>query len=605
MAQKLCDAVFYLIYQDRQGKQVDWDLVKSSFDVIRNTALDNQLKQNSCTKKLSKEKTSLMEKYTVGLEKPLLADCSKYYSQLATDYVQKYSCSEYMLMAEQCLEKLDKIATSCLPLSLQQKLIEVAQHELIVVQHKHLFEKDDSGLKILLKCGMAKDLKRMYKLFSHTKEGMSLMISSVIRTFTKNGEELVKKAKDADEKKDFTEGIPRLYFEFATYIKNYFSDDFRFHKALCNAFEILRREVGCKMTTAEMLAKHAHDILKKGGGIDKQSNSTSEDELDKIAGLVPYINDKDMFAELHRKKLMLRLLYDKNADIEHENYFILSLKKHNGAVLTSKMERMITDLSLSRKTQSDFKNFLETHQGENADPSIDMAVTILTSGVWPSLKSSSLHLPSEMAQGAEFFKEFYNSKNNKKKLTWIHTLSTCNLIGHFDKKSIELILTTYQASALMLFNDAERLSFEEIMTQLNVDKDDLVWVLHSLSCSKYKILKKEPSSESISPADHFKFNSEFTVTMPKIKVPLPRIEDKEVIREVKDKHQYAIAAAITRIMKRRKVLGINELVDECIQQLSHLFEPSFRMIKLQIDSLIDKEYLERDANQPNVFKYVA
>lgn len=70
----------------------------------------------------------------------------------------------------------------------------------------------------------------------------------------------------------------------------------------------------------------------------------------------------------------------------------------------------------------------------------------------------------------------------------------------------------------MLFNDAERLSFEEIMTQLNVDKDDLVWVLHSLSCSKYKILKKEPSSESISPADHFKFNSEFTVTMPKIKV---------------------------------------------------------------------------------------
>lgn len=56
----------------------------------------------------------------------------------------------------------------------------------------------------------------------------------------------------------------------------------------------------------------------------------------------------------------------------------------------------ITDLSLSRKTQSDFKNFLETHQGENADPSIDMAVTILTSGVWPSLKSSSLHLPSEM-----------------------------------------------------------------------------------------------------------------------------------------------------------------------------------------------------------------
>ncbi|KAH7654986.1 E3 ubiquitin ligase Cullin 2 component protein [Dioscorea alata] len=548
--------MFCQIYQDRQGKQVDWDLVKSSFEVIRNAELDNQLEQNSCMKNLSKEKTSLMEKYTVGLEKPLLADCSSYYSRLATDHVQKYSCSEYMLM--------------------------IAQHELLVVQHKHLFEKDDSGLKILLKCGM---------------------------TFTKSGVELVKKAKDADEKKVYIiedcSSIPRLYCEFVIYIKNYLNDDFRFHKALGNAYEILRKEVGCNMTTAEMLAKHAHDILKKGGGIDKQSNSAFEYELDKIAGLVPYINDKNMFAELHRKKLMLRLLYDKNTDIEHENYFILSLKKHNATVLTSKMERMITDLSLSRKTQRDFKNFLETHQGENADPSIDMVVTILTAGVWPSLKSSSLHLPSEMAHGAELFKEFYNSRNNKKKLTWIHTLSTCNLIGHFDKKSIELILTTYQASALMLFNDAERLSFEEIMIQLNLDKDDLVWVLHSLSCSKYKILKKEPSSESVSHDDHFKFNSEFTVTMRKIKVPLPRVEDKEVIREMKNKQQYAIAAAITRIMKRRKVLGINELVDECIQQLNHLFEPSFRMIKLQIDSLIDKEYLDRDANQPNVFKYVA
>ncbi|KAM0951110.1 putative cullin protein, neddylation [Dioscorea sansibarensis] len=210
-----------------------------------------------------------------------------------------------------------------------------------------------------------------------------------------------------------------------------------------------------------------------------------------------------------------------------------------------------------------------------------------------------------MARGAKFFKEFYNSRRNGKKLTWIHPVSSCSLIGHFDKKSIELILTTYQASALMLFNDAERLSFEEIMIQLNLDGDDLVRVLQSLSCSKYKILKKEPSSESVSSMDHFKFNSEFTDTMRRIKVSLPRVEDKkEVIREVKNKQLYAIAAAITRIMKR-KVLGINELVDECMQQLSHLFEPSIRMIKLQIYTQIDKEYLERDANQRNVFKYVA
>ncbi|KAM0951109.1 putative cullin [Dioscorea sansibarensis] len=86
------------------------------------------------------------------------------------------------------------------------------------------------------------------------------------------------------------------------------------------------------------------------------------------------------------KKLMFRLLYDKNTNIEHEYYFILRLKKHNGAVLTSKMEGMITDMPLARETQSGFKNFLETRREENpADPSVDMAVTVLTSGFWPSL----------------------------------------------------------------------------------------------------------------------------------------------------------------------------------------------------------------------------
>ncbi|KAM0951108.1 putative cullin [Dioscorea sansibarensis] len=143
-----------------------------------------------------------MEKYTVGLEKPLPTISSLYYSRLAADHIQKYSCSEYMLMAEQYLEKLDKIATSCLPLSLHQKLMEVAQHELLVVQHKQLFD-----LKILLKCGKANDLKEMYKLFSGTEQGVSVMITSFIKIYTENGVELVKKAKAADEKKDFTEGI--------------------------------------------------------------------------------------------------------------------------------------------------------------------------------------------------------------------------------------------------------------------------------------------------------------------------------------------------------------------------------------------------------------
>ncbi len=75
-----------------------------------------------------------------------------------------------------------------------------------------------------------------------------------------------------------------------------------------------------------------------------------------------------------------------------------------------------------------------------------------------------------------------------------------------------------QASALLLFNSSERLSYSDIMTELNLTDDDVVRLLHSLSCAKYKILNKEPNTKTISPNDYFEFNSKFTDKMRRIKV---------------------------------------------------------------------------------------
>jgi hypothetical protein len=76
----------------------------------------------------------------------------------------------------------------------------------------------------------------------------------------------------------------------------------------------------------------------------------------------------------------------------------------------------------------------------------------------------------------------------------------------------------FQAALLLLFNGTDRLSYSEIVTQLNLSDDDVVRLLHSLSCAKYKILNKEPANRSISPNDVFEFNSKFTDRMRRIKV---------------------------------------------------------------------------------------
>lgn len=147
----------------------------------------------------------------------------------------------------------------------------------------------------------------------------------------------------------------------------------------------------------------------------------------------------------------------------------------------------------------------------------------------------------------EVFKEYYHSKAQQRKLSWIYSLGNCNISGRFDSKTIELIVSTYQviyfinyypwveifyrvceswisiififqASVLLLFNNSDRLSFSEIMDQSNLGHDDLVRVLLSLSCAKYKILNKEPNTKTISPTDYFEFNSKFTDRMRRIKV---------------------------------------------------------------------------------------
>ena len=58
------------------------------------------------------------------------------------------------------------------------------------------------------------------------------------------------------------------------------------------------------------------------------------------------------------------------------------------------------------------------------------------------------------------------------------------------------------------------------MTQLNLSDDDVIRLLHSLSCAKYKILNKEPNTKTISSTDYFEFNSKFTDKMRRIKVRL-------------------------------------------------------------------------------------
>eukprot|EP00386_Alphamonas_edax_P010400 GDKI01033636.1.p1 GENE.GDKI01033636.1~~GDKI01033636.1.p1 ORF type:complete len:117 (+),score=38.06 GDKI01033636.1:34-351(+) len=67
--------------------------------------------------------------------------------------------------------------------------------------------------------------------------------------------------------------------------------------------------------------------------------------------------------------------------------------------------------------------------------------------------------------------------------------------------------------------------------------------------------------------------------------------------------QYQVDAAIVRIMKYRKTLSHNLLLAELFQQLA--FPCRGADVKKRIESLIEREYLERDPENANVYNYLA
>nr|ACS69068.1 CULLIN1-like protein 1 [Lilium longiflorum] len=595
---KARDAVISLIDREREGEQIDRALLKNVLDIFVEIGMGS------------------MECYENDFEADMLKDASTYYSRKASAWILEDSCPDYMLKAEECLKREKDRVSHYLHVSSEPKLLEKVQNELLSVYASQLLEKEHSGCHVLLRDDKVDDLSRMYRLFSKITKGLEPVSQIFKQHVTAEGTALVKQAEDVAsnrkiEKRDvaglqeqvFVRKVIELHDKYMQYVNDCFQNHTLFHKALKEAFEVFCNKGVAGSSSAELLAMFCDNILKKGGS-EKLSDEAIEETLEKVVRLLAYISDKDLFAEFYRKKLARRLLFDKSSNDEHERSILTKLKQQCGGQFTSKMEGMVTDLTLAREHQTSFEEYL--NMNPHAHPGIDLTVTVLTTGFWPSYKSFDLNLPVEMVKCVEVFRDFYQTKTKHRKLTWIYSLGTCNINGKFDHKTMELVVTTYQAATLLLFNASDRLSYSEIMSQLNLTDDDVVRLLHSLSCAKYKILNKEPNTKSISPTDYFEFNSKFTDKMRRIKIPLPPVDEKrKVIEDVDKDRRYAIDASIVRIMKSRKVLGHQQLVMECVEQLGRMFKPDFKAIKKRIEDLISREYLERDKDNPNLYKYLA
>uniref|UniRef100_A0A8C6Y9G3 Cullin 4B n=1 Tax=Naja naja TaxID=35670 RepID=A0A8C6Y9G3_NAJNA len=233
---------------------------------------------------------------------------------------------------------------------------------------------------------------------------------------------------------------------------------------------------------------------------------------------------KDVFEAFYKKDLAKRLLVGKSASVDAEKSMLSKLKHECGAAFTSKLEGMFKDMELSKDIMIQFKQYM---QNQNVPGNIELTVNILTMGYWPTYVPMEVHLPSEMVKLQEIFKTFYLGKHSGRKLQWQSTLGHCVLKAEFKEGKKELQVSLFQTLVLLMFNEGEEFSLEEIKQATGIEDGELRRTLQSLACGKARVLAKSPKGKDVEDGDKFTCNDDFRHKLFRIKIN--QIQMKETV----------------------------------------------------------------------------
>jgi len=164
-----------------------------------------------------------------------------------------------------------------------------------------------------------------------------------------------------------------------------------------------------------------------------------------------------------------------------------------------------------------------------------------------------------------------------------------------------LMTSSYQMAVLLQYNKHDTLSLDELIAATAISKDILTQVLTLLV--KAKVLINEET-------DQYDLNPNFKSKKIRVNLNQPikaevKAESSEVLKTVDEDRKYVIQATIVRIMKARKTMKNQPLIQEVISQISQRFTPKIPDIKKAIDTLLEKEYIERVEGTRDTFAYVA
>lgn len=206
-----------------------------------------------------------------------------------------------------------------------------------------------------------------------------------------------------------------------------------------------------------------------------------------------YIIDKDIFEKLYCQHFAKRLLRS-DVSLGHvERAIISKFMQACEPRFATTLQRMLHDMTKSRELDFSFKKWQDTRTDFNA------SFYVLHQGSWPFSPSDiTFAPPSSVSKTCEQFNDFYNSKHQGQKLTWLWQLCKGELKANYldtDGKVPRIFkVSAYQMAILLLFNNSDELSSDQITESTRLPTKTLEPLLAGLV--KSKVLNRQTRQDT-------------------------------------------------------------------------------------------------------------
>jgi cullin 1 len=621
---KLLDALLQLVAAERDGEKVDKTLLSNMVQGYIKIGLPPAENPVSYYKK--------------EFQDPFIKATKEYYIAESDAFIQANTVSNYMQKAEERILQEEELATSYLHNTTKVDLVRACEEVLI---NRHNTQLQDEFQK-MLRDDKSEDMRRFHYLLSRIAGGVDRSAETMKQFLTQVGTGIVKdhstKLTQRTNLKDSTPlilALLDLHKKYSDILKRCFSDSKLFCQALDEAFGVFINQKAGEFLMSEVLNNYVDSVM---SGAERIEDELLYTQLDSVVRLFTYFHDKDIFYDAFRRSLSKRLLTQKVKE-EWERHFLQRLKVTCGDAYTKKLEGMFNDVKISNDQFN--PNFREWCSKKKVELECELSVTVLNDNYWPATARVQLTPALDFSPCTKAFEEFYGCAAQKKMLIWLYqqgdttVVHTPAPVGGKKSKDFLLNMSCTQASICLLFNQSQTWRFKDIIEQLGTTEDALKYAITPLLYTADRVFankgkdgkgkpqnktadgKPEPITwdslvdEDVIAIVPIKSAKVKVVYPPGKQLPRPnnpnagKSQDPTPQDQVLKERELKMQLALVRVMKARVTYTQQQLIAEATDQLAKFFMADPRIMKKQIEILMERNFMRRDPEDQRKIHYCA